>query len=35
MQRKKFFENISNILLFGVLGTITTFLVFAVSTFWL
>ena len=35
MQRKKFFENIVNILLFGVVGTITTFLVFVVCTFWL
>ena len=35
MQRKKFFENISNILLFGVGGTVTTFIVFAVLTFWL
>ena len=35
MQRKKFFENIANILLFGVMGTITTFVVFVVCTFWL
>ena len=35
MQRKKFFENIANILLFGVMGTITTFVVFVGCTFWL
>ena len=32
MKRKKFFENISNIMLFGVGGTIVTFAVFSILT---
>lgn len=32
MKRKKFFENISNIMLFGVGGTIVTFAVFSALT---
>ena len=35
MQRKKFFENITNIVLFGVVGTITSFVIFASLVIWL
>jgi len=35
MQRKKFFENFTNIMLFGVFGTITTFLIFGGLSLWL
>jgi NhaP-type Na+/H+ or K+/H+ antiporter len=33
MRRKRFFDNIGYILLFGVFGTITTFIVFAYMTY--
>lgn len=32
MYRKRFFDNIGNIVLFGVFGTFTTFAVFAACT---
>lgn len=35
MSRKKFFQNITNILICGVFGTCTTFFVFSVLTLWL
>lgn len=35
MSRKKFFQNITNILLCGVFGTVTTFTVFSGLTLWL
>jgi NhaP-type Na+/H+ or K+/H+ antiporter len=33
MRRKRFFENFGYISLFGVLGTVITFLVFSVMTY--
>lgn len=35
MSRKKFFQNITNILICGVFGTVTTFFVFSSLTLWL
>jgi NhaP-type Na+/H+ or K+/H+ antiporter len=33
MKRKKFFENFTNILLFGLFGTVLQFTIFSVLTF--
>ena len=35
MQRKKFFENITNIMILGVFGTVTSFLLFSGMVYWL
>lgn len=35
MRRKRFFRNISNIMIFGVLGTLTTYFIFSGLTLWI
>ena len=35
MRRKRFFQNITNIMIFGVLGTLVTYIFFAALTYWI
>ena len=35
MRRKRFFQNMDNIMIFGVLGTLTTYIFFASMTYWI
>ena len=35
MRRKRFFQNFTNIMIFGILGTVVTYIIFAVLTVWI
>lgn len=35
MRRKRFFQNFSNIMIFGILGTVVTYVLFAGLTIWI
>ena len=35
MRRKRFFQNFSNIMIFGILGTLVTYIFFAALTWWI
>ena len=35
MRRKRFFQNFSNIMIFGIFGTLVTYILFAALTWWI
>ena len=35
MRRKRFFQNFTNIMIFGIFGTLVTYIIFAVLTIWI
>ena len=35
MRRKRFFQNFTNIMIFGILGTLVTYIIFAAVTLWI
>ena len=35
MRRKRFFQNFTNIMIFGILGTLVTYIIFAALTLWI
>jgi len=35
MRRKRFFQNFTNIMIFGILGTLVTYIIFACLTLWI
>lgn len=35
MRRKRFFQNFTNIMIFGILGTVVTYIIFVVLTTWI
>ena len=35
MRRKRFFQNFTNIMIFGILGTLVTYILFAAFTIWI